>query len=359
MVQRATRAPSVNELFQPAVTGLSNVAQDPCQGANINQAEANTAGTLSNLCRLTGVPVAAIGQLPPPAASQINVLTGGNLALGPEVADTFTVGFVWQPHFVDNLSIMFDFWDIQLEQEISDPSSADILEGCYSATRNPGRTMNEFCQLVGRSPTSGDLNAGDAVGVRLLRSNLGWTETDGFDLGISYMFALGDLGMNPDFGRIHLAFNGTRVRNFEFQSTPTATLRDCLGHYSVACARPIHQTKWNQRTTWAISNFDVSLNWRRLSSLRVEPLAAAAVPGGQGFLPAYSSIDAYDYFDLAAAWQPTDNVRVGITVNNLLDKSPPQVGNTIGSTSYNSGNTYPQFYDPIGRFFILGVDWKL
>jgi outer membrane receptor protein involved in Fe transport len=61
MVQKATRAPNVNELFAPVVTGLSNLAVDPCQGDRINQAASNTAGTLSNLCRLTGVPQGDIG----------------------------------------------------------------------------------------------------------------------------------------------------------------------------------------------------------------------------------------------------------------------------------------------------------
>ena len=60
MRQRATRSPNINELFEPIVSGLSNLAVDPCEQALINQGQASTAGTLSNLCRLTGVPLAAI-----------------------------------------------------------------------------------------------------------------------------------------------------------------------------------------------------------------------------------------------------------------------------------------------------------
>jgi outer membrane cobalamin receptor len=41
MVQKATRAPNVNELFQPLTTGLSNLAVDPCQLGKINAADAN------------------------------------------------------------------------------------------------------------------------------------------------------------------------------------------------------------------------------------------------------------------------------------------------------------------------------
>jgi hypothetical protein len=28
---------------------------------------------------------------------------------------------------------------------------------------------------------------------------------------------------------------------------------------------------------------------------------------------------------------------------------------TIGTTAYNSGNTFPAFYDPLGRYFTLGA----
>lgn len=88
MYQRATRAPNIGELFNPQVTGLGNRAIDPCQLDRINAADANTAGTLSNLCRLTGVPLGDIGYVAPPNSGQINQQTGGNPNLGPEEADT-------------------------------------------------------------------------------------------------------------------------------------------------------------------------------------------------------------------------------------------------------------------------------
>ena len=34
-----------------------------------------------------------------------------------------------------------------------------------------------------------------------------------------------------------------------------------------------------------------------------------------------------------------------------IDKQPPIVGSSIGSTAFNSGNTYPSTYDALGRRF--------
>ena len=39
----------------------------------------------------------------------------------------------------------------------------------------------------------------------------------------------------------------------------------------------------------------------------------------------------------------------------MFDKDPPVVGNDVGDTSSNSGNTFPSTYSPLGRIFRAGV----
>lgn len=348
MFQRANRAPNINELYQPQVTGLSNLAVDPCQGARINSAEANTPGTLSNLCRQTGVPLSNIGSLPAPAAGQINVLTGGNPELGPEEADTITVGLVWTPTFVNGLQVTLDYYDIEILEAISQPSSTDILEGCYSTTKNPSLGFNTLCGNILRNTVNGTLNGVESKGVVLAQSNLGRYATDGWDLGVTYRFDLADLGADAKWGRVALGFNGNYINNWTFQNNPAATERDCLGYYSIACSVPLPQLVFNQRTTWSVGPFDVGYLWRYIDGVKEEP-------GGTNFLAAYSEIDAYNYFDLYGSWQVNDTVRLNLTITNVTGEDPPLVGNTIGSTSYNSGNTFPQSYDVVGTYYTLGA----
>lgn len=345
LFQRATRAPNINELFAPAVTGLSNLAIDPCQGNLINAAQANQAGTLSNLCRLTGVPLANIGNLPSPSSGQVNVLAGGNPNLGPEVADTTTLGFVWEPSFAESLVLSLDYYDIEVNDYISSPSVTDIIAQCYTTAFNPNLEFNAACQLVGRDPFNGTFSGAGSRGIGLLTSNQGVLNTDGIDLGANYRWDMGD------WGGLTFAWNLTHVRSWEFQATPTSVNRDCLGYYSVACSSAtgiVHKNKSNLRTTWSMADFDVSLNWRYLDGVVEEP-------GGQAFLPAFSEIGSYSYFDLAGQWRFSDMLRFNLTVDNVLDKQPPFVGNTIGGTVFNNGNTFPQFYDVVGRFYTLGM----
>ncbi len=352
MVQKATRAPNVNELFAPNVTGLSNLAVDPCQMGNINQADANRAGTLSNLCLLTGVPLSSIGNLSAPNSGQINNLTGGNPGLGPESAKTNTIGFVLEP--LPKLALSVDYYEIKITDAVSSPSTTDILERCYSAGQNPGFTLNEFCGMVGRSVLNGSFS-GDARGVATPQSNLGKQRTSGIDLNLSYRLAASKLGLDARYGNFDLSLGANQVNSYKFQATPSAVERDCLGYYSVACnnivSAPVYKRKFNQRTNWNMGAWSVGYNWRYTSSVIEEP-------GGAVFLPEFSRIPAYHYVDLSANWNINKNVRVNLSVTNAANKKPPIVGGTIGGTGPNSGNTFPQSYDAVGRYVTLGASVK-
>jgi len=328
--QRATRAPNVGELFNPQVTGLSNLAVDPCAGA--------TPTAPRELCLATGVPAGAFGSLPQPSAGQVNVLTGGNPGLSPEIADTRTIGIVWTPSFVQNLGITLDHYDIEITGAVSSPSVNDILNGCY-VNRNASD-----CALIGRSPINGTFNGVEARGISLLSSNLGTIKTSGIDLGVTYLWELGD------FGRLDFGLNANMVRDWTFQATPTSIVRDCNGFYSVACD-VLHDFKANFRTTWSMGDFSVSANLRHLGGIIEEPRDGV-------FLPAYSRIGSFNYLDLGGSWQASEQIRLNLAIANVTDRQPPVVGNTIAGTGVNSGNTFPQFYDTIGRFYTFGATVK-
>ena len=47
----------------------------------------------------------------------------------------------------------------------------------------------------------------------------------------------------------------------------------------------------------------------------------------------------------------TEGLRVTALIENLFDRKPPETGSTIGSTAFNTGNTFPSVYDALGRRF--------
>ena len=342
--QRATRAPNVNELFAPVVTGLSTLAADPCQGANINVGQAGQAGTLTNLCQLTGVPQSQIGAVAAPSSSQINNTSGGNPNLKPEKADTTTLGFVWEPAFVDNLSLTVDYWKIKITEAVSSPTANQVVQGCFSTTLNPGFAYNAFCQLIQRDPLNGGLNGTGSRGVSTQSSNLGAYHYSGVDVGVAYRLPLSALGA-PTLGRLDFSLQASLVQKADVQTLPTVATIEQAGYYGVNTGTPYAKTKFTQRTTWTFGNSSVGYNWRYIGGTQAEPGTVA--------LDQYKTIKPYNYIDLSLSTTVFKALKLGLTINNLFDKDPPFVGTGISGGAVNFGNTMPTQYDVIGRRYTV------
>ena len=339
---------------------LNNLAVDPCQG-NVTNATTRTLCTAQ--LQAVGLTAATLGNIPAPIAGQINVTTTGNPNLDPERARTLTLGAVFQPSFIPGLSATFDWYRIRVTGAITSPTVGDILNGCFGQSN----AADPRCQLILRNPLTGGLSGSPATtgGVVLLSTNQGFLETEGYDFTLTYDRQFGDV-------RMGLGLTGNYTDKSRFQSNPNSFIRECAGYYSVSCDPVLPEWTWNARLTGAYKAVDVSLLWRHIGAVGYEPRtgATATTPPAAGtvgsfgstnpavIVPNYRSIDAFDYFDLNVGFDVMKTMRLSFLVENLFDKAPPEVGNTIGSTSYNSGNTFPSLYDAIGRRFTVAARLK-
>lgn len=359
--QRAVRAPNIFELFNPNVTQLTNLAaaDDPCVGTAVT-----TNANLAAICLAQGAPATRVtsGTVSGPPAGQANVTSGGNLAIQPEVADTYTLGFVIQPRdMVPGLTLTIDYYNIKLNKAITTPTPDDILAGCFD-TVTAGSATSPACQLIERNPVNGAIG-GDTNSVRgflSTLSNTGRIFTDGFDLNVNYTRDLGPAKLN-------LNFAGNYTMNSEFRSdvtNPVSQNRECVGYYSSNCSAVsgsiVPKFYWNQRTTFSFDSVDFSVLWRHIGAVDYEPGLTPLFNGtitGSGPLVGksydFNHIGAYNYIDLATRFQIAEHFDLTITANNLFDKDPPVVGAQAGSTAFNSGNTFPSTYDALGRTFIV------
>lgn len=352
MFQRAVRAANIAELFTPLTPSTGNLTTDPCAQTVL------TSGNLFNLCLGTGAPAGRLnaGTVPGPISGQINNFIGGNATLDPEEADTFTVGFVAQPSFIEGLTVSLDYYDIKIANAIALRPASDIIAGCYSAARNPTANPNSAdCQLVIRNTLTGDLSGALNFGLVQNFQNIAEIQTSGIDLAAAYRLELDGMGS------LSFNFEGTHTMEQNYKPSPSSAVVACEGRYGQSCGLPstatssvggpVPEYKWVQRTTWTIGPFDLSYRWRHLSGVSLDSQTT-------GILPAFQNIDAYDYVDLAFAWDINDTFRFNAGVTNVLDKDPPVIGNDTGSTTFNSGNTYPGTYDVLGRVFSVGVSAK-
>lgn len=397
---RAVRAPNIGELFTPQTVGLTNLGLDPCAGAapTLN-------ANLRAICIAQGAPAGTIGAITNPTAAQANITVGGNLNLQPEKADTWTLGAVWQPDFLPRFSMSVDYYNIKINDVLGTPLPQDIIDACFGNI-TAASASDPACTVIGRNPITGGLDGDPAItsGLFGLTNNLGRLFTDGVDLIMNYNTDLG-------FADLSLSFVGNWTRSSKYQADVAAGSlnRECVGYYSVNCSftgsiQP--ELQFSQRTTLSFDDVDVSLLWRWIDGNQFEPAQLAADsaaadaanrnavgalltlpttgaqigaagfqgcpnfdgsnagyalgedPGGCVVDPAFRSFKAEHYFDLTARWNINDNVTFTVAVQNLLDNTPKVVGNTIGSTTYNSGNTYPSTYDALGRRYAASVKLK-
>ncbi|MGI4879157.1 MAG: TonB-dependent receptor domain-containing protein, partial [Janthinobacterium lividum] len=346
----AVRAPSISELFSPSVTGLTNLATDPCAGS-----APNTNANLRAVCLAQGAPAGTIGSILNGTAGQINETSGGNLNVKPETANTYTLGVVFQPKFFSGFSTTVDFYHIKVSGAISQPTPGDVINACFGNITAASATSTA-CTIIRRNPVTGGLD-GDAAttpGLPFSLSNIGKIETQGVDVTFNYSRDVG-------FAKLGLSFLGNYTDYNRFQASPSSANRQCVGYISTNCGSLQPKFQWTQRTTLSFDSFDVSLLWRHIDKFNQEPLAisegsqTAAFVGvdGYGNTVNYGHIKPYDYFDLSTRISVLENLSLTLTAENLGDRKPPAVGSTIGSTTFNSGNTFPSTYDALGRRYAV------
>lgn len=179
------RAPTVPELFGGQSDNFSNVG-DPCgQGVEAGSVLEKNCGTAAN----NG-----------DDQTQLRSRVGGNPALKPELARTFTAGLVVEPRWVKGLAITADYWNTDLTNTIGGIGENVILEGCYpaSADKTP-----KYCELITRDPTTNRI-----TNISNLNANVGSDKLSGLDITGTY-------DLPTPVGRFNLLGNVSYLINYD------------------------------------------------------------------------------------------------------------------------------------------------
>jgi outer membrane receptor protein involved in Fe transport len=72
--------------------------------------------------------------------------------------------------------------------------------------------------------------------------------------------------------------------------------------------------------------------------------------------PGYTKLRAQDYLDVATVFRVRKDFELRLGVNNVLDRQPPLVvSNTAAGDGPYNANTYPTWYDPLGRYIFASI----
>jgi iron complex outermembrane receptor protein len=320
------RAPTLLDLSK-APSQDSPTFNDPCTGLTDAAVAANP--NLALACQ--GVP--RDGSFSQPN-SQITGLIVGSPDLKPETGDVVTFGVVYDPQFLEGLSVSVDYWQYKIEDLITalDPNFAS--DQCVQ-TGNP-----DFCSLQFRYPSTSN-NAGlHQVFVEPI-VNLGKLETDGIDFGVKY--ALRDTAA----GSFNVSLDVTKINSYENTPSPGATPVEIAGTFDRQFG---NYAKWRGLLGigWAMGGFDGLVSLRYIHSLQID--------GPDGGLVGEPPLDigSMTYIDATFGYTFPTDTKIQVGGINLNDKQPP----IMFQNNVTNANTDVSTYDLLGRRWYVSLSQK-
>jgi len=320
----AVRAPNIDELFSPT-QGAFFRPVDPCDVAEINALidSGDPRGPVRQAnCLADGIPPTYTD----PLTARFVGETSGNPALTEEEAETFSVGFIFQPQFLEGLSVSVDYWDITIDDAIDAPSGQSIVDGCYDSAVFPG---NQFCDLVGRNtdPASPQFNGLNFI--RQQQVNIGKLEASGIDFDIRYIFEI-------QSASVTLGLAGTKMDKLDrfFDVTDPTAVDPELGELQ----RPELAGNFNAGVQF--DRFAIRYAMQYMDEMGLRDVEIETAPALYG--PAGIADETYIH-DISASFDITDRYRIFGGVNNFTDEIP-----------HLTEFAFP--VSPIGTFFFLGLD---
>ena len=314
---RSVRAPNVGELFAPQGQTYESFS-DVCRASDIDQG--NSPANRQANCRTANIPV---GWSPSADWDKGNHpgYNQGNINLKPEQSDDYTVGFVYTPSYVEDLTITVDYWGFEIEDAINSLDIDTSVRYCYDSEN----LNNLFCEQFRRSANF------DIDWFVQQSLNLASYETSGTDFEANYIIDM------MDAGALRLNFITTYLQEFEYN--PTGFEEDIdvdVGEYT--------NPRWKARATfgWSYDELYVQMLGRyHHSSVTANHRTAEDYD--------YVDISSNTVWDLSGSYNITEDFQVRLGVLNIFDKAPPRNPVVYDGAGY---------YDTVGRAPFIGVNYK-
>jgi iron complex outermembrane receptor protein len=250
----------------------------------------------------------------------VNALTGGNPALKPEKADTWSGGVVLEPDFARGLSLSLDYYSIKVAGAIAATSAQDIVTKCADG-------LASACGQITRDAS------GIITEVRSTNQNFNVIKTSGVDAELNYRVPVTIAKGSPGT----LRFRGlvTYVQHLIYDD---GTLRyDAVGDLGATIAFGL--PRWR-----AVADFGYDLGG-------ISADVRARYVGGGDYDKREdiqnNKIASRTYIDLSlqdeiATGRGHQSIKVYGSIANLFNRAPPIAPNSA-------------FYDVIGRYFTIGA----
>ncbi|MFD0740294.1 TonB-dependent receptor plug domain-containing protein [Lysobacter koreensis] len=331
------RAPSIGELFGLG-TRFDAAITDPCLGGNFARNAAN--------CAALGV---APGQ--PQFDAQIGVNTGGTPTLEPERSQSFSMGMVWTPSFLEDSAIAkrvdFEgtFYKHRIEGAIQAPDPQTQLNLCVQ-TLDP-----QYCNGIVRNASTDQIEE-----FSNFLANFNVIKTDGWDFDVYW--ALPETAI----GDFKVSWQNSWVGNYEAVGADGSRQPLQVG---VLVSDPVTRSipRWNSTATldWQRNNWTAAWTARHVSDMTEDCSGVdLSGDGGTDFCPDnpgpnQNRLGSTTFHDVQVGYKfdYMRGLQLLVGANNVFGKDPP----VCLSCNLNSfdGSTYDL---PGGGFWYVRADLR-
>ncbi len=246
--------------------------------------------------------------------------------LEPEDSTSYNFGVVFQPSFLEGLSVGIDYWNIEVEKAIGTDDIHDLFNACMGSVN----LTDPSCADFDFGPYFPDFFFFFPGDVTVDYGNLGTISTDGVDIDIAYAGELGGAITGYD-----LYWNSTYMNSYESQFpggradiVGTADGFAIFPEWRMSFGAGIFGDNWT--ANWNGRFIDETIDRRRPCYLTDDCIAESVI-----------------YHDLVATYT-WENVTFNLGVRNVGDESPPRF-----HSAFNA-NTEPGTYDVVGRAYYTG-----
>ncbi len=322
---KAIRAPNIGELYGALGQNFFSF-DDSCKVDELKDLTPEAAAVRRANCQALGVPADFNSDYD---SARVEGLSGGNKDLKEEKSTSYTIGAIYQPDFVDGLSISADYWNIVIDDAIASVSAQNMIDKCLD---DPSGINNIYCKRVTRDPSTGKITS-----ITSQSLNISKLEAEGIDFDIGYNFELFEGDVRTNMVVTHLISR----KEYPFQNDPSEYFE---------YAGTTGEADWQANFT---ANYDMD-NWAVTWRTRFINEVSLYTDQSLEKNPNPSNVLNYgEYFisDAAVAYEFDNGVKLKFGIDNLFDRDLPYGTTGTGASSAS--------YDNVGRYYHATVSYKM
>jgi outer membrane receptor protein involved in Fe transport len=363
----SVRVPDLGENFSPLVQTFANGFVDPCATAAINsptldaETRTNRIANCTALASEQGLTFDFAGATDTNVddynpfgrgngtyASGIAGVGGGNPDLNPEESESFTFSAVFQPRFIPNLSIILDYYEIEIDEVIASVTAQTQANNCVN-----GPTLNaEACSVIFRNdpdePFAVGAPQGDPIGGFIEGSiNYAQLSTRGLDFTARYRWDFDEM-MGRNWGRLDYSIGGLWLLEQQsfFNAADPSDFDEDASLLTTGGSNP--RVRFTSSLTYT-PNDTWSVNWTADWQSAQDIVQLRDFVNNADSRPTYA-LDTGNFarHDFTVRWNVRDDLSLRAGVVNAFDDEQPDY---LGTTLYSN-------FDPYGRRFFIGLNFR-